>query len=174
MGTVLLDQVIETDYGQFDLGWDVPFGFDGNFDRFFAGQLNGLVGAADSNGVYLNLARRSGGSRVLIELLEHAAGSASATWEDIVEVSVVVPEGSHPRWASWAGENWEPLPIPAGRYRLRVSARGRDAGSDGEFEEGVVDTYLLEFWPAAIEPDAVLRVGSQDAAYWHDEVGGRR
>jgi hypothetical protein len=66
------------------------------------------------------------------------------------------------------------LPIPAGRYRLRVSARGRDAGSDGEFEEGVVDTYLLEFWPAAVEPDAVLRVGGQDAAYWHDEVGGRR
>ncbi len=55
-----------------------------------------------------------------------------------------------------------------------MSARGRDAGRDGEFEEGVVDTYLLEFWPAAIKPDAVLRVGSQDAAYWHDEVGGRR
>lgn len=174
MGTVLLDQVIETDYGQFDLVWNVPFGFDGDFDRFFAGQLNGVVGAADADGVYLNLARRSGGSRVRIELLEQAPRSGVEPWEDVVEVPVVVPEGSQPRWASWAGENWGPLLIPAGRYRLRVSADGRDAGRDGEFAEGVVDTYLLEFWPAAIEPDAVLRVGSQDAAFWHHELGARR
>ncbi len=111
MGTVLLDQV-ETDYGQFDLGWDVPFGFDGNFDRFFAGQLNGLVRAADSNGVYLALARRSGGSRVRIELLEHAAGSASETWEDIVEVSVVVPERSHLGGPRGPARTGSPCPFP--------------------------------------------------------------
>jgi len=35
---VLLDQIIETDYGQFDLVWSQSGGFDGNFDRFFAGQ----------------------------------------------------------------------------------------------------------------------------------------
>jgi hypothetical protein len=75
MGVVLLDQVIKTDYGQFDLGWDLPFGFDGHFDRFFAGQVNGLVGAADANGVYLHFARRYGGSRVRIELVAQAPDS---------------------------------------------------------------------------------------------------
>ncbi|WP_157180952.1 hypothetical protein [Actinopolymorpha alba] len=40
--------------------------------------------------------------------------------------------------------------------------------------EGVVDSYLLELWPAPIEPDGVVRVGSHDAAYWHHEIGGRR
>ncbi len=63
MDQVLLDEVIRTDYGQFDLVWsDDAVGFDGDFDRFFHGQNNGLVGAADGEGVYLNLARRSGGS----------------------------------------------------------------------------------------------------------------
>ncbi len=174
MATVLLDQVIDTDYGQFDLGWSVPFGFDGDFDRFFEGQVNGLVGAADANGVYLNLARRSGGSEVRIELAERAPDLHLGTWEDVVEVSVTVPEGADPRWSSWAGADWGTLLIPAGTYRLRVSAHGRDAGRNGEFAEGVVDSYLLVFWPAPIEPDAVVQVGSDDAAYWHQEIGGRR
>ena len=49
MERVLLDEVISTDYGQFDLIWAD--------DRFFRGQDNGLVGAADPGGMYLNLAR---------------------------------------------------------------------------------------------------------------------
>ncbi len=174
MPTVLLDRVVHTDYGQLDLGWRLPFGFDGDFDRFFEGQLNGLVGAADANGIYLNLARRSGGSGVRIELVEHAPDPLLETWEDVVEVSVTIPEGSDPRWSSWAGEDWGDVPIPAGIYRLRVSARGRDAGRESEFAESVVDTYLLEFWAAPTEPDAIVQVGSADAAYWHREIGGRR
>lgn len=43
MVTVLLDQVIYTDYGQFDLVWDDSSGFDGDFDRVFHGQVNGLA-----------------------------------------------------------------------------------------------------------------------------------
>jgi hypothetical protein len=40
---VLIDQTIYTDYGQLDLVWSEAGGFDGDFDRFFAGQVNGLV-----------------------------------------------------------------------------------------------------------------------------------
>ena len=173
MVSVLLDRVVRTDYGQLDLGWTTDFGFDGDFDRFFAGQANGLVGAADATGVYVNLARRSGGSGVRVELCERR-GALHEQWEDVVEVSVAVPEGAHPRWATWAGEDGGPLALPPGTYRLRVSARGRDEGRDGEFADGVVDHYLLELWPAPAEPDAVIRVGSVDADYWHREIGGRR
>lgn len=63
MERVLADEIIETDYGQFDLVWSADGGFDGEADRFFANQVNGLVGAADQNGVYVNLARRSGVAR---------------------------------------------------------------------------------------------------------------
>lgn len=72
MERVLLDDIIRTDYGQFDIGWSEGAGFDGNWDRFFNGQVNGLVGAADPGGVYINLGRRSGGSRVRIVLLDGA------------------------------------------------------------------------------------------------------
>ena len=70
MVRVLLDGVIDTDYGQFDLVWGDDYGFDGDVDRFFAGQVNGLVGAASGQGLYVNLARRSGGSPVRIVLLQ--------------------------------------------------------------------------------------------------------
>lgn len=77
-------------------------------------------------------------------------------------------------WSTWAGENTGPIGIPPGSYRLRVSAKGRDEGHSGEFAEGAVDEYLLQLWPAQWKPDAILRTGSENARYWHKEVGNRR
>ncbi len=171
---LLLDDVIETDYGQFDIVWSESGGFDGDFDRFFAGQVNGLVGAASGEGIYLNLARRSGGSSVRIVLLD-AEPALDDSYEDVVEVSTTVPVATEVSWASWAGETTGGLDeIAPGSYRFRVSARGRDAGAADEFADGVVDSYLVEIWPAVPAPDSVVRVGSEDAHYWHREIGGRR
>jgi hypothetical protein len=64
--------------------------------------------------------------------------------------------------------------LSPGSYRLRVSAKDRDAGASGEFVDGLVDAYLLQLWDAPVEPDAIIRVGSTDAQYWHREVGNRR
>lgn len=105
MERVLLEEVISADYGQFDLIWADGAGFDGDFDRFFRGQDNGLVGAADPGGVYLNLARRSGRSPVRIVLVDTAPGKPDPSWEEVVEVSITVPKASNVRWCSWAGEN---------------------------------------------------------------------
>ncbi|MEX0426151.1 hypothetical protein AB3X52_00860 [Nocardioides sp. DS6] len=170
---VLFDEVVDTDYGQFDLGWGDGYGFDGDFDRFFAGQINGLVGAGMKAGLYLNLARRSGGSHVRV-VSSDSEPTLDAEWEDVVEVSVTIPAGAASSWSTWSGEESGALALQPGTYRVRVSARGRDAGRAGEFDEGVVDFYLVEFWPAPVQPDAVVRTGSDDAAYWHREVGGRR
>lgn len=172
---MLLDEVIQTDYGQLDLTWSYDGGFDGDWDRYFAGQTNGLVGAADLHGIYLNLARRSGGSPVRVVLLDAAPGDPGGEWEDVVEVSTVVPEGADARWCSWGGEGSGDLDgLTPGEYRVRVCARGRDAGHDDEFADGPVDWYLVELWPASVTDDTILRTGSADAAYWHREVGGRR
>ncbi len=170
-----MDEIVYTDYGQFDLVWSDGAGFDGDFDRFFAGQVNGLVGAADARGVYVNLARRSGGSRVRIVLLDAEPPLPAAHHEDVVEVPLMVPDGSDVRWESWAGETSGCLgDLTPGTYRMRVSAHGRDAGRDDEFAEGVVDEYLLQLWPRDGKADQILRVGSEDARYWHREIGGRR
>jgi len=174
MEQVLLDRLIDTDYGQFDLLWGEDYGFDGDWDRFFAGQSNGLVGAASGQGLYLNLARRSGGSRVRIVLLDEAPDPAGGEWEDVVEVSITVPVAASLRWSTWAGEESGALGLGSGTYRVRTSARGRDAGRDGEFADEAVDLYLLEIWPAPAQPDSIVRSISADADYWHREVGGRR
>jgi hypothetical protein len=177
MGRLLLDDAVHTDYGQFDIEWSRS-GFDGDFDKYFRGQVNGLVGAAHPEGVYLHLARPSGGSRVRLVHLDAEPPPPTTDVEDVVEVSLNVPEGASVRWSSWAGETSGSLPgIAPGPHRLRVSARGRDAGRDAYLAEddvGIVDDYLLELWPARPAEDAILLVGSEDARYWHREVGGRR
>lgn len=174
----LMDAVIETDYGQFDLLWpepDEPGGLDGNFDRFFAGQTNGLVGAAEPSGLYVNLARRSGGSQVRIVMLDQQPTAPDTSiWEDVVEVSVSIPLGREVWCECWGGAEPKDLAIPSGTYRVRVSAHGRDAGAENELCDDIVDSYLIEFWPAPSAPDGILAVGSEDARYWHKEIGGRR
>lgn len=172
---LLFDEVVHTDYGQFDLVWSAGhLGFDGDCDRFFGGQENGLVGAAVPDGLYINLARRSGGSRVRIELMESEPALLDRTWGDVVEVSVTVPEHAETGWATWAGESTVRLELPPGSYRVRVSAQNRDAGRAGEFAEAVVDSYRIQLWRAETREDEVLRVGSEDAQYWHREAGSRR
>lgn len=173
MTTVIFDDVVHTDYGQFDIVWSDDSGFDGDFDKFFAGQINGLAGAASGEGLYLNLARRSGGSPVRIELCD-AEPTLEPEWEDVVEVSITVPEDADPRWSTWAGEDGGALAIPPGTHRVRVNARGRDAGRDGEFAEESVDFYLVQIWSAPATPDEILRRTSADADYWHSEIGSRR
>jgi hypothetical protein len=175
MESLLLDDVGYTDYGQFDLVWSDDGGFDGNGDRFFAKQINGLVGAADPHGVYIHLARRSGGSRVRIVLLPGPPTALDERYEDVVEVSTTVPDGATPRLMSWASETSEAMPqLTPGTYRLRVSAYGRDAGHQQEFAPGIVDEYLVQVWAADLAPDEILRSGSQDAAYRHEQMGGPR
>ncbi len=172
MSVVLLDQVVYTDYGQLTLEWGNDT-WDGDADWFFDHQQNGLVGAADGDNVVILLARRSGGSAVRI-VLQESQPPLGKEWEDIVEVSLVLPAGRQMRWASWAGESGGPLAVAPSTYRLRLCARGRDAGAQDEFADGVVDTYLVELWPAPAALDAVLRVGSDDARYWHRTWGSRR
>lgn len=48
------------------------------------------------------------------------------------------------------------------------------AGHSGEAADGVaVDEYIVEMGPAEPRHDEILRVGSDDARYWHRESGGR-
>lgn len=75
---------------------------------------------------------------------------------------------------TWAGEDGGPLELAPGSYRVRVNARGRDAGADNELAEEAVDFYLIQLWPAKSRPDEIVLTTSANAAYWHREVGNRR
>lgn len=168
-----MDETIDTDYGQLDLTYRETGGFDGDWDRFFASQTNGLVGAAGPDGLYLNLARRSGGSRVRIDL-HPVAPADNPHWEDVVEVSTTIPSEARVRWMSWAGESSGDLPgLAPGDCRVRVSARGRDQAAADEFADEALDSYLVQLWPALSAAEAVVRTTSADAQYWHDQRDGR-
>jgi len=79
---------------------------------------------------------------VQIVVHDAAPGDPEPGWEDVVEVSAVVPDGARVRWPTWAGEDERDLDsVLPGSYGVQVSARGRDAGRE-------------------------------DATYWHREVGG--
>ncbi|MDO6143148.1 hypothetical protein [Paenarthrobacter aurescens] len=154
MERVLLDQVIMTEYGQFNLLWS-GYGFDGIFERFFDGQVNGLGPASNPDAIYVRFGRRSGGSDVRIMLLDEPAELDSDS--------------------SWADETTGELGhVPSGSYRLPVSAKGRDEGHDGEFSEEVIDHYILEMWPATPKSDDIVGTESQSAEYWHKTRGSRR
>ena len=58
--------------------------------------------------------------------------------------------------------------------RVARASISTSPGADGEFADCVVDSYLVEIWPAAPALDSIVRVGSGEARYWHREVGGRR
>lgn len=172
MVTVLLDRTVITDYGQFSLEWGENM-WDGDVERFFAGQQNGWVAAAVPDVAHVVLARRSGGSSVRIELSTDEP-PLDDSWEDIVEVSIVIPEGAGVRWTTWGGMDGASIEIPGGSYRLRANARGRDAGRAGEFKPEVIDFYLLQLWPAPSALDSIVRVGSDNAMHWIEEWGQRR
>ncbi|PRY52226.1 hypothetical protein BCF74_1345 [Knoellia remsis] len=172
----LYDDVVQTDYGQFEIEWSAngPV-FDGDADNVFADQANGILGVANRPvGVYLTFGRRSGGSHLRIDLHDEQPGEPAEEWEDVVEASIDVPDGSTVQWVTWAAETSGPLDLPPGIYRVRFSSQGRDAGHANEFADGIVDRYLLELWPAPPTPDEVIRVGSENARYWHEEWGSRR
>ena len=76
-----------------------------------------------------------------------------------------------------AFDSWIPLPaLPApGTYRVRCSASGLDAAHQADPRlpgDPVVDRYLLQLWPAPQAPEAVMREGSEIAAYWHRVARG--
>ncbi len=166
-----MDAVVFTNYGQFEIV-QAEEGFDGDLDRFVAGQENGWVAAAVPGVLYMPLARWGGGSSVRIEHWTEAPQLDD--WEDVVEVSTSFLSNDPVVWMTWGGDVSGTLPLAPAIYRVRVSARGRDAGHVGEFAEGVVDHYLLQFWTSPTAPDRVLKTTSANAAYWNRECGGNR
>jgi hypothetical protein len=132
------------------------------WDAFWAGQTNGLCGAAVSGVLKLTVATHTGWIPFRIELHD-GPPAAGDVWEEIVEVSFV-PAQEDLYLQGLDAENRYPLTLPVNSYRARFCARGFDDAAAGE--EGM-DAYLIQFWPAESSPDRIVRQTSAEAAYWH-------
>lgn len=132
-----------------------------------AGQANGLCGAAIPGTLGMVTGLHTGSVPVRIEALD-VAPVLDDTWEEIVEVSFHAPDRSY---LLAAFEEFHDVSLPyAGDLRARWSARGMDAAREADArlqDEPPPHAYLLQLWPAAPAPGAVLRQTSAAAAYWH-------
>ena len=130
------------------------------------GQANGLCGAAVPGGLALTTGTHTGAVPVRAELHD-SEPPLEERWEDVVEVPLELAAGEYLLTAFAWGE--EIGTIPAGSYRARWCANRMDEGYDGARldDDPETDRYLLQLWPAPPAPDAVVRQGSDCAAYWH-------
>lgn len=132
-----------------------------------AGQENGLCGAAVPGALGMVTGLHTGTVPVRVEALD-APPPLDEAWEDVVEVSFRAPDRS---CLLSAFEDFHQVLLPqTGDLRARWSARGMDAARDADTrleDEPPLDAYLLQLWPAAPAPGAVLRQTSAAAAYWH-------
>jgi hypothetical protein len=167
---ILHDDLIPVSYGQFYVIGDED---DLDLPESFAGQQNGLCGAAIEAGLFLITGTHTGQVRLTVELHDAPAPPAAQEWEEVVEVSF--RSGGEVQLAAWGGDGEWPLDLlPDSLYRVRYCALGMDRSreavlSEADYDLPAKDRYLLQFWPAGREePDAVLRQTSAAAAYWHD------
>lgn len=139
-------------------------------EEMFAAQVNGLCGAAVAGSLFLTTGLHTGQVPFTVEVFDDAP-PLDDHWQDVVEVSF---ETDQPEalLLGWGGGSMDTIALGApGSYRVRYCGHDMDAGrqqdarADGEPE---LDGYLLQFWPASPAADAVVRQGSEIAAYWHD------
>jgi hypothetical protein len=162
---VHFDDVVHVHYGF--LGVEPEDPADDLLTRSRAGQRNGLCGAAVPGRLSMVTGLHTGAVAVRVE--SHAgAPPIGPEWQDVVEVSVELADEQYLLTAFDGGDD---LDLPAaGAYRARWCASGMDDGRDMDtaVDDGSApDRYLLQLWPAPMQADVVVRLGSAQAAYWH-------
>lgn len=165
--TRVLDVDVHVGYGQaYVLVGDAQVR---SMEQTFQGQSNGLCGAATPGVLFLVIGTHTGAVPFAVEIVTNEP-SIGEEWEDVVEVSFTAQD-DNVVLMGWGGGSVHAIPLQAGSYRVRYCARGLDAAREHDSrldDEASIDRCLLQFWPSTPNPDAVLRMGSAYAAYWHD------
>ncbi|UXY32172.1 hypothetical protein [Streptomyces sp. HUAS TT20] len=123
---------------------------------------NGLA-APMEYGAWILTGINTGNVRVRAEVLDAAPSVDTASWDEIVEISVQSVLGDL-RIHSGYEITPDNLPVlnPRGPdwYRMRVHARGRSVNPDGVSQEPVED-YLITIWPREQAASEVLRTSER-------------
>ncbi|MEV3973517.1 hypothetical protein AB0K68_36215 [Streptomyces sp. NPDC050698] len=115
----------------------------------------GLV-SADGGAIEVTTGIHTGEVHVTVEPHSQRSGPAPG-WEEIAEISCHSPSGE----LLVTSFTDDPADLPSlasdgpGSYRLRVHARGRDRAVDQTTVDEVVESCLIQSWPAAHQ-DALL------------------
>ena len=155
------------------LGDDRPT-LPGDVDPAFAGQTNGLLGAAVPGELALDVALQSGYFGMRVETHD-AEPPIPDGWEDVVEATFT-PVDAYVVFLNFDTDALLEMTLETKPYRVRLCARGMDAAAEQQLvideDEPILDHYCVSFWPADEAPDEVLRSGSQVAADKHAARAG--
>lgn len=164
--TELFTGTVEVQYGQVYIELDGSF--DGEMDKCFRGQNNGLCGAQMPATLFLMTGLHTGVVGMNIHLFDADPG-IDESWEEIVEVSLEASRGKI-TLLEWAADQGVTMIVPAGSYRARYQGRAMQTANelDTNVEDTPVDTYRLDLWSAPPAPDLIVKQTSTIAAYWHD------
>lgn len=154
-------------YGQFYVESEDGEGFI-DLDVSFRGQSNGICGAAQQGRLFLVTGLHTGTVHLTVALCE-SEPPIDPSWEEVVECSFE-HSGGPAQICEWGGERAHPLRLSATAYRVRYCAKSMLAEWELTSDEGPLQHYSLQFWPAAIQPDRVIKVSGQCANYWHSEA----
>ena len=142
---------------------------------------DGLI-AATAGLAIVRTGTQSGWVAVRIAVAGAAPGLDADGWDEVAEVSLsaapdspglsVISDGTGP------DELAALTPAGAGSYRVRVHARGRDAGAAADVVEGApVEEHLIQVWPAPPAPEAVHKTAGGEgelrvpAGPWNGPTG---
>ncbi len=150
----------------------------------FAGQRNGLLGAARPGALMLMFGVHTD-SVALRMLLTDSPPELDARWEEAVEVSFSVGEFDPDVLASgpirdgsvqlmlFDSQHPPAIRLPAGEYRVRYTSRNfgaQEHANHPEADRSIREEYELTFWPDILRRDAILKVTSVEAQGWHDRA----
>ncbi len=156
-------------YGQFYIL--LSNDFDGDMESCFAEQNNGICGTANSDVVFFITGLHTGNIHLELEVLD-SAPPLDDEFEEIVEASFRISQ-DFSILVDWNNNLSFPLNLKDGEYRARYSAKNMGLAEDsGDFEAGNIELYQVEIWPSAHHEDKILKVTSERAKYWHEEVAG--
>jgi hypothetical protein len=159
--------------GQYEIGdWDP----DREFGLPLPGGASGLVGVSPGVAVVVT-GTQFGNVSIGVQAGESDPGLDTGQWEEVVEVSVVGGPGGQGLCLTSGGDGPAEFlrltPPGAGSYRVRVHARGRDAGADLDVvEDEPVEEHLVQIWPAAPAPEIIHKTTDEVGAGYRDYASG--
>lgn len=154
-------------YGQFYLLSDVNW--DGDLTHCFSRQQNGLCGVSYQGVVFFITGLHTGNITLNVNSLT-TEPKLDKSKEEIVEASFVVSDSAMILEA-WGEALKQDTLLPPGEYRIRYSAINFGAAEDlGKFEDGDIECYDVDIWPAPYAEDKIIKVTSEQAKYWHSEI----
>lgn len=143
--------------------------WDGDLMHCFPCQENGLCGVS-SKGVVFFITGLHTGNITLKVILHSSEPELDQSKDEIVEASFTVSDLPM-KLEAWGGELVKDTELSPGTYRIRYGAKNFGVAEElGKFEEGDIECYDVDIWPAPYSKDEIIKVTSEQAMYWHSEI----